>query len=1474
MVHRMTRISARFLKFSIKRYKKLIRLPPVSEPYGLRLTLPSGGVASLFGVLVTNYPITTAEFDRSRFNALKFLPNASGDGYCEFMVRKAGIFEYRVEYGEHQTGSTGYFIVDPALEVKGKPLPLDSINLLSVVPKWLGPIRQWQPHLEAAAKLQYNLVHFVPLQQRGASGSPYSIFDQRQLSEDLFDEGDPYHRLADTLRTMRQTHGLLGMMDMVWNHTSFDSRWLWDHPEAGYNLENSPHLRPAFELDSAILALSSQLSDHPAGKIETELDIESVMRIFQDTTLPSLKLYQYYVIDVQAGVASLREAIDRREFEDEVEPCISILEIRHLSDEQLGARLISQVVDKSGVRYGKHFPLNLALPLLRVRLGFRSVFDHSDEAAQVYKLILEAINLTFYAKYDDDVAALLTNLANHMRFQRLAENGPRYREVSAKVPLVQTYFTRLPHNERTACHSSDALAIANNGWVWGGNLDFASPLSSAYLRRDVIVWGDCVKLRYGQSPEDNPWLWDHMRQYTEIMASLFDGFRIDNCHSTPVALAAYLLDAARRINPNLYVVAELFTGSEATDKDYVCRLGLNSLIREAMQAGDPHELSRLIHRYGGFPVGSLDGSWRTEVGRFGPTPCRLVPVHGRVTHSLFMDCTHDNETPTQKRTTVDALPNAALVGMTCCAVGSVKGYDEAYPKLLDLVAEKRRYRPLDDPLAVGLGRAKNLMNGLHRQLYQEGYTEVHVHHEGHHVMVHRQHPQSHRGYLLIAHTAFWASGGQSAICPVRLRGTAASFVAGFRLVAAADPSRSAPTTASADLRGLEVVLEELPCPELRPGVDHLGSWVEVDVKNIPPGSIVILQTALDGVDKCLTAKVGAESARVVAELETDDLNVLLYRSQEEERDMLGPDDGAYEIPGQGRLAYCGLQGFVSVLEPVMDNNDLGHAICDHLRQGRWALDYSISRLERYRSTHPALASVVAYLREQSELLGPLPPFLFPKYFAVLVFSLYRAAVSRALSFMSSFVREGDGFIRGLAMCSIQLHGRVRSAGLHPTETRQCLAAGLPHFATHHMRCWGRDTFIALRGLFLCTGQYRGARAHILAFASSVRHGLVPNLLDSLRRPRYNARDATWWFLQSVQDYCRMAPEGLALLKVKVPRRFPDGESFVEPELGYTRSDALEDIIQEILQRHASGIHFREWNAGPQLDSHMQDGGFEVDITLDLSTGFLHGGNLLNCGTWMDKMGESVKAGSMGKPATPAMAPPSKSLGSSTTSGQFPYQSVHTKDGELSYSQWDARIQANFEAHYFIPAESGSQHVEDGLVNRRCIYKDTVGSQSQFTDYQLRPNFTVAMVVAPELFAPEHARLALAMADEILVSPLGMKTLDPSDWNYRGDYDNANDGPDLAIAKGFNYHQGPEWGWCLGYYLRASLTFNAARPKAELSYDVYKRLRGSKRALKASPYAGLPELTNADARVCPHACATQAWSAASTLDTLYDLAALP
>jgi len=176
--------------------------------------------------------------------------------------------------------------------------------------------------------------------------------------------------------------------------------------------------------------------------------------------------------------------------------------------------------------------------------------------------------------------------------------------------------------------------------------------------------------------------------------------------------------------------------------------------------------------------------------------------------------------------------------------------------------------------------------------------------------------------------------------------------------------------------------------------------------------------------------------------------------------------------------------------------------------------------------------------------------------------------------------------------------------------------------------------------------------------------------------RYNSRDSPWWMLQNIQDYVISAPDGLALLAEPVKRRFPKDDSWVpwNDSRAYAYSSTVAEIIQEVLQRHADGIRFREYNAGPNLDMQMRDEGFNIDIHVDWKTGLIFGGNQHNCGTWMDKMGESQKAGTKGVPGTPRDGAPVEITGllkstlrwldELSRAGQFPFKGVHAESESL------------------------------------------------------------------------------------------------------------------------------------------------------------------------------------------------------------------
>jgi len=309
---------------------------------------------------------------------------------------------------------------------------------------------------------------------------------------------------------------------------------------------------------------------------------------------------------------------------------------------------------------------------------------------------------------------------------------------------------------------------------------------------------------------------------------------------------------------------------------------------------------------------------------------------------------------------------------------------------------------------------------------------------------------------------------------------------------------------------------------------------------------------------------------------------------------------------------------------------------------------------------------------------------------------------------------------------------------------------------------------------------------------------------------------------------------------------------------------------------------------------MKDAGFNIDIYVDWKTGFIFGGSEYNCGTWMDKMGESEKAGTKGIPGTPRDGAPVEIVGLVKSTlrwldelvreGGFPFEgvvaSIDGSDRLVTYGEWSDLIQISFERCFYVPIDSAddSQYaVNTKLVHRRGIYKDVYGSGRgrEWSDYQFRPNFPIAMTVAPELFDETHALQALQLADQILRGPMGMKTLDPSDMQYRPYYDNSNDSVDKAVAKGRNYHNGPEWGWPLGYFLRAYLHFDTRvgagknDPLQTLHY-LHRALLEPQHHIQVDGWAGLPELTNKDGAYCQDSCKTQAWSASTLLDFLEDV----
>jgi predicted glycogen debranching enzyme len=164
----------------------------------------------------------------------------------------------------------------------------------------------------------------------------------------------------------------------------------------------------------------------------------------------------------------------------------------------------------------------------------------------------------------------------------------------------------------------------------------------------------------------------------------------------------------------------------------------------------------------------------------------------------------------------------------------------------------------------------------------------------------------------------------------------------------------------------------------------------------------------------------------------------------------------------------------------------------------------------------------------------------------------------------------------------RLH-RAADAYLVRRGRGKTIVAGYPWFID-----WGRDTFIALRGLCLATGRLEDARAILLEWAGAVSDGMLPNRFpDHGEQPEFNAVDAALWYVVAAHEFLQSA-------KRVAPRD----------------RQALEAAIEAILSGYARGTRY---------GIHVEDG--------LLATG--EPGVQL---TWMDaKVGDWVVTPRIGKP---------------------------------------------------------------------------------------------------------------------------------------------------------------------------------------------------------------------------------------------------
>ncbi len=161
------------------------------------------------------------------------------------------------------------------------------------------------------------------------------------------------------------------------------------------------------------------------------------------------------------------------------------------------------------------------------------------------------------------------------------------------------------------------------------------------------------------------------------------------------------------------------------------------------------------------------------------------------------------------------------------------------------------------------------------------------------------------------------------------------------------------------------------------------------------------------------------------------------------------------------------------------------------------------------------------------------------------------------------------------------------------------------------------------------------------------------------------------------------------------------------------------------------------------------------------------------------------------------------------------------------------------------------------AEKGCLY-DVVGDFGP--DPSLRPNQILAVALTEDLLPPHRARSVYWAVRRNLLTPFGLRTLDPEDPGYRGRCE-GDERARLSAA-----HQGTVWPWLMG-------------PFADAHFRVFGNTEESRKTMRAllAPLrahvreAGLgfvSEMFDGDSPHAPRGCFAQAWSVAEIARVLY------
>jgi predicted glycogen debranching enzyme len=260
-----------------------------------------------------------------------------------------------------------------------------------------------------------------------------------------------------------------------------------------------------------------------------------------------------------------------------------------------------------------------------------------------------------------------------------------------------------------------------------------------------------------------------------------------------------------------------------------------------------------------------------------------------------------------------------------------------------------------------------------------------------------------------------------------------------------------------------------------------------------------------------------------------------------------------------------------------------------------------------------------------------------------------------------------------------------------------IVAGYPWFTD-----WGRDTFIAVRGLCLATGRLDDARDILLEWSRTISEGMLPNRFpDGSGPPEFNAVDASLWFVVACWELLRAAGARPDVLSA------------------HDRWQ-LEGAIVEVLDGCARGTRY-----GIRCDADGLLAAGEPGVQL----------------TWMDARVD-------GRVITPRVGKP--------VEVQALWINALAAGADIS-ARWPsllARARAGFAQRFWNEEAGGLYDVVD------------VDHRPGSVDASIRPNQILAVGGLPvAALDGDRARRVVDLVERTLLTPLGLRSLAPSAPGY-------------------------------------------------------------------------------------------------------------